>query len=490
MAVTSPGTAIVQTSRGAVRGVVEGGIARFLGVPFAAPPFGENRFEPPRPHEPWAGELDATRLGPTPPQTPYEGIYARLLPSTQIDGDEILNLNVWTPAEALEGPPLPVMVWIYGGALIHGSNAWPMYDGTPFARDGLVYVALNYRVGVEGFGLLDGAPPNRGFADIIAGLDWVRQEIHAFGGDPGNVTVFGQSAGGALVISLLAAPAAAGLFHKAIAMSAGMGPAPPLPERTLTTAISEDLAIPQTKAAFARRSPAQLVNAESRVLRGAMFGATNLYYRLVDGDELLPAPVWTALESGAGDEVSVLVGATAAEGRFWYAPELAPSAMTPDVVEAVLVALGINDADFEVYRRNRPGASAATVYGDFILDLVIRPGLNRFADRRAASGVPTWAYDFGWQSPVLGLGAAHCVDLPFLFDNLDGEWSRALVGDRAPQRLADEFHGAFVRFAATGDPGWKAWDSTRPFMTFDAAGGRVVEDPRRDERVVLAGYLR
>jgi para-nitrobenzyl esterase len=485
MAVTSQETVTVQTSRGAVRGTVEGGIARFLGVPFAAPPFAENRFELPRAHEPWAGELDATRFGPTPPQAPYQGIHASLLPTVAIEGDEILNANIWAPVGAMGGTRLPVMVWIYGGALIRGSNAWPTYVGAPFARDGVVYVALNYRVGVEGFGQLDGAPDNRGLADVVAGLEWVRDEIDAFGGDPGDVTVFGQSAGGVLVSTLLGTPPARGLFSKAIVMSAGLGPAPRRPERTLATAIAEDLRIPATKQAFAARTPAELVDAQTRALSGGTIGTSALFPTVVAGDQLLPEPLWSALEAGAADDVRVVIGTTAAEGRFWYAPAVAPPGLTREVVESAVRAFGLSPTALAVYERNRPGQDAAAIYGALVLDLICRVGLNSFADRRSVRGAPTWVYEFAWPSPVLDLGPAHCVDLPFFFDNLEDEWSRALAGDRAPQPLADEMHTALVRFARTGDPGWDAWTAARPVMTFDDPVSQIVNAPREDERLAL-----
>lgn len=484
--VSSPESVVVRTSRGAVRGTAEGGIARFLGIPFAAPPFGVHRFELPRPHAPWSDALDATRFGPTPPQTRYEGVYSRLLPCPIIDGEEILNVNVWSPADALEGARLPVMVWVFGGALIRGSNAWPTYDGTAFARDGVVYVAVNYRVGVEGFARLEGAPDNRGLADVVAALRWVRDEIASFGGDPDDVTVFGQSAGGVLVSTLLGSPAAAGLFRKAIIMSAGMGPMPRLPERTLATAIAEDLGIPRTKEGFAARPAAELTAAQARALSGSTIGTGTLFPVIVSGDDLLPEPLWDALERGAADDVPVLIGTTAAESRFWYAPALAPRELNADVVEALLPAVGISRAVFDLYRRNRPGDDPVAVYGALVLDWICRLGLNWFADRRSAVGARTWAYEFAWRSPVLGLGAAHCVDLPFLFDNLDDEWSRALVGDAAPQPVADEMHGAFVRFAKTGDPGWEQWNHKRPVMTFDSPDQYVAYAPRDEERLALS----
>jgi para-nitrobenzyl esterase len=179
----------VSLSMGEVRGSTADGIDRFLGLPYAAAPIGPHRFALPAPHPGWSGVRDATALGPTAPQAPYGGGIETLLPTVEIPGDEFLNLNVWAPAGA---SALPVMVWVHGGSLSHGANALSGYDGTTFARDGVVYVAINYRLGSEGFSVLDGAPLNLGLADVVAALRWVRSEIAAFGGDPNRVTVFGR----------------------------------------------------------------------------------------------------------------------------------------------------------------------------------------------------------------------------------------------------------------------------------------------------------
>ena len=164
--------------------------------------------------------------------------------------------------------------------------------------------------------------------------------------------------------------------------------------------------------------------------------------------------------------------------------------LTSEAVQAMLEAWGISRSAFELYRRNRPGDPDGAVFGDLVLDRICRVGLNQFADRRAAAWFRTWVYEFGWRSPVLGLGAAHCVDVPFMFDNLRGKWSRALVGDEAPQQLADEMHRAFVRFATGGDPDWEPWNPARPVMTFDAPNSQVVYAPREDERLALLGESR
>ncbi|MGW0656276.1 carboxylesterase family protein, partial [Streptomyces umbrinus] len=185
---------VVSTPYGAVRGRYENGLAVFRGIPYAAPPFGPRRFRPPVPPEPWDGVRDAGAFGPTPPKPPYSEAFAKLLSDPVVPGDDILNLNVWTP-EPGPGARLPVMVWIHGGALTRGSSAVPVYDGRSFARDGLVFVSLNYRLGVEGYGLFPDAPANPGLRDQLAALEWVRDAIAEFGGDPDCVTVFGESAG-------------------------------------------------------------------------------------------------------------------------------------------------------------------------------------------------------------------------------------------------------------------------------------------------------
>lgn len=204
-----PGTSPrVSTVHGAVRGTLEQGVAVFRGIPYAAAPVGALRFRAPAPPEPWEGVRDAVAFGPTAPKRPYSPPLDRLLPDPDVPGDNCLNLNVWTPSPDATG--LPVIVWIHGGSLLHGSSAVPLYDGTAFARDGVVLVSVNYRLGIEGFGVLPDAPANRGLLDQIAALTWVRDNIAAFGGDPDLVTVCGESAGAISIGALLAAPGPGG----------------------------------------------------------------------------------------------------------------------------------------------------------------------------------------------------------------------------------------------------------------------------------------
>ncbi len=210
--------AVIETRYGEVRGSVADGVASFKGIPYAAPPFGANRLQPPRPVQPWSGVRDALSYGPKFPQPQYPPHIATLLPpELGGQGEDCLVLNIWAPAT---GSDAPVMVWIPGGMYAyHGTGASPWYDGSHFARDGIVCVTINYRVGIDGFLYLGRGNANRGLLDQVAALAWVRDNIGAFGGNPGNVTIFGESAGAMSVGTLLAMPCAAGLFRRAIAQS-------------------------------------------------------------------------------------------------------------------------------------------------------------------------------------------------------------------------------------------------------------------------------
>src|SRR5690349_7063516 len=252
MAATEPR---VRVTAGGLRGRLESGVAVFKGIPFAEPPA---RFAAPGPVEGWDGTRDALSFGPPPPQSGLLGTDA----VTESAGGW-LTVNVWTPHPAAS---LPVMVWIQGGGYVFGTSGRPEYDGGRLARDGgVVVVTLNYRLGIEGFARIDGAPANRGLHDQVAALEWVRDNISAFGGDPDQVTVFGQSAGGGSVAALLAMPRAAGLFRRAIVQS--------MPGKFYTLDLAEDLGraiaatagVPPTAAALADLRPDDLVAATTRI---------------------------------------------------------------------------------------------------------------------------------------------------------------------------------------------------------------------------------
>ena len=241
----------VSTGLGWIRGLDEGGVVAFKGVPYAAPPQGALRFRPPVPATAWAGVRDCVDFGSAPPQlAPAPGAPPAWRPEAGLD---CLTVNVWTPAPGTAG--LPVMVWIYGGLWKHGSSSMPQYDAGTLAASGVVVVTFNYRVGFEGFGHLPGVADNRGLRDQIAALEWVRDNITAFGGDPANVTVFGQSAGAASTALLTAAPAAQGLFRRVIAQSIPSGVRTIAEAEAVTASIASAVGVPATRDAFAALPP-------------------------------------------------------------------------------------------------------------------------------------------------------------------------------------------------------------------------------------------
>jgi para-nitrobenzyl esterase len=464
---------------GRVRGSSTKGIDSYLGIPYAAPPSGELRFALPAPHPSWSGERDATKLGATAPQAPYRGAIGTLLPTVIIEGDDYLNLNVWAPSGS---SGLPVMVWVHGGSFAHGSNALPGYDGTTFARDGVVFVAVNYRLGPEGFSVLDGAPLNLGIADVAAALRWVQSEIATFGGDPKQVTVFGQSAGSILLSALAAHPDASELFARAILMSGAPGALPLKRAALVTRLTAKRLNIAATRDSFTGVSAAELVAASDAVMAGGTPITGGPAFGPALGGELVPQDPLKAVLAGAGNDIPLLIGSTSEEYRLWFVPSGLLDKITPVLFAAARLRFRIGRRILQPYRANRPGASRGVIFGALATDILLRLPVNRVADARLKSGAKTHVYEFTWPSPVLELGAAHAIELGFVFDGLhESDWS-GLVGREAPQQLADDMHGSWIRFAKTGDPGWEPWSALRPVQTFDAPKSAVVYAPREDER--------
>ncbi|MEG3626887.1 carboxylesterase/lipase family protein [Streptomyces poriticola] len=477
---------VVGTPYGAVHGRYESGVAVFRGVPYAAPPFGALRFRPPVPPEPWHGVRDAGAFGATAPKPPYSEAFAQYLSDPSVPGDDCLNLNVWTP-EPGPGARLPVLVWLHGGALTRGSSAVPVYDGRAFARDGVVCVSVNYRLGVEGYGLFPDAPANPGLRDQLAALEWVRASIAAFGGDPDRVTVAGQSAGAISVGALLAAPAAQGLFRRAVLQSGPPEAADRDKVRRMVRRMAGRLKVPATAEAFAAvdpdlllRTQAEVGKLSSPVLGGPAFGV------VVDGDLVPGDPLAAVVEGDAGAGVDLMMGWTRDEYRLWLVPggllervdRLGSLALT-----AVRARCRCGPEVTRGYRALHPDAGTAEIVGQLVTDHLLRIPLHRLADARPGS---SYVYEFAWPSNRPGLGACHALELGFVFDTGEAPESRMLAGEGAPKELADAMHGAWVRFVSDGDPGWEAWDATHPVRLFDAGAPRTVRGPR-DRELALWG---
>ncbi|MGW7817507.1 carboxylesterase/lipase family protein [Streptomyces puniciscabiei] len=471
----------VRTPYGAVRGRYEQGVAVFRGIPYAAPPFGPRRFRPPEPPEPWDGVRDAGAFGPTAPKPPYSEAFAQYLSDPEIPGDDCLNLNVWTP-EPDPAARLPVLVWLHGGALTRGSSAVPVYNGATFARDGVVCVSVNYRLGVEGYGLFPDAPPNPGLRDQLAALRWVHDAIGAFGGDPDRVTLCGQSAGAISAGALLAAPATRGLIRRAVLQSGAPEASERDKVRRMVRRMAGRLKIPATAEAFAAvdrdlllRTQAEIGRLSSPVLGGPAFGI------VVDGDLVPRDPLQALIDGDTAQGVDLLMGWTRDEYRLW----LVPGGLLDHVDRlgpvALAGAMARCRAGHEVprgYRGLHPDAGAAEIVGQMVTDHLLRLPMHRLADARPGT---SHLYEFAWPSRLPDLGACHALELGFVFDSGELPESRKLAGEGAPRELAEAMHTAWVRFATTGDPGWQPWDATRPVRIFGDGEPYTAYGPRDAE---------
>ena len=490
---------VVETRYGTVRGRAADGIATFKGIPYAAPPFGANRLRPPQPVEPWSGVRDALAFGPKAPQLPYPPPWDALLPELVAVGEDCLTLNVWSPDPGSAG--LPVMVWIPGGQFEHGTAAMATYDGSRFARDGIVCVTINYRVAVDGFLSLGDGIANCGLLDQVAALEWVQQNIAAFGGDPGNVTVFGESAGAMSVGMLLAMPRAEGLFRRAIAESGGAQHVISAPTaQRVGRRLAGQLGVEATREAIAGVSIDRLLQGLAELTADLMahpdperWGpevAVSLapWQPVIDGD-VIPARPLDRIVAGAGAEIDLMVGSNRDEYNFFLVPGDAIDQIPPEALAGVVMAHGLPmEAALATYRaarpRSGPGELLSAIQGDWYFRI---PAL-RLAEAHAASPAATYMYEFAWRSPAFDgrLGACHGLEIPFVFDVLSPE-GEPLLGANPPRQLADMMHAAWVSFAATGECPWPTYDlRRRATMRFDATSG-VVDDPLSAERTLWAG---
>ncbi|MFG2719475.1 carboxylesterase/lipase family protein [Streptomyces sp. NPDC048416] len=476
------------TRQGAVRGrLVTDDVAAFLGIPFAAPPFGEARFRAPAPALPWDGVRDALSYGVSMPRAPYAPPFDTLIPDDGPQDEDCLNLNIWSPHPA-PGGGLPVMVWIHGGAFANGSGSASSYDGSAFARDGVVYVSINYRLGADGFLKLEDRPDNRGLLDQIAALEWVRDNIEAFGGDPRQVTVFGESAGAMSIGALLAQPRARGLFRRAILQSgAAHHFLRPASARLITARLAEKLGIEATAEEFAAVPLERLLPAQAE-LRGeigarpdpALWGEAAL--------NMMPfEPVLDELAPPAADcGVEFLVGSNREEYRLFLVPTERIDVLPQSKLRLATAAYGLDpDKALPVYADRRPDAVPGELF-----DAVTTDWFYRIPALRVAESVPgSYVYEFARRSPAHDgrLGACHASELAYVFDRLDDPAYAPMLGPRPAQPLADAMHGAWVAFAKTGDPGWAPYDAERRTTRIFDTAPSVECDPRGDERALWEG---
>jgi para-nitrobenzyl esterase len=472
---------LVATPSGQLQGRSFAGADVFLGIPYAEPPVGPLRFQPPRPFGPWDGVRDALAFGPSAPQ-PVGGPFSGLVPgmAVGVQSEDCLTLNVWAPHRA-STELLPVMVWIHGGAFVIGGSSLATYDAELLSTEQhVVVVSINYRLGALGW--LSGVPgvtPNCGLLDQVLALEWVRDHIASFGGDPGNVTVFGESGGAGSVLHLLASPLAKGLVHQGISQSPGAG-----------QTLSSETAALVSDALVAKVGDLATVDLETLLAKQVevadelvMVVGAMPFHPVVDGDVLPAAP----LDPGALLPVPLLAGSTAEEMRLFADPMFADfdHATLVMVLDPLLSAeahrpLGAENVDAVVTAYEEalvPPGDRADVFAAVATDVVMRLPLADLLDQHDG---PAFAYSFTWRATGAprDVGACHAADLPFTFGTLDrdgwGEW----IGDaEAAEGLSRAMREAWATFARTGVPAakglptWPPYDGRRRTMLL----GRTVE---------------
>lgn len=500
-----PPNIIVETHRGKVRGSSDGEIKVFRGIPYAATTQGANRFHPPRLTKNWPGVRDAVAYGPMCPQLPRKrGSYTASWTYDKEAGEDCLVLNVWTPA-LYDQRRRPVMVWLHGGGFSAGSGSRNVFDGTRLCRRGdVVVVTLNHRLNVFGFLYLNhlgGAEyaesGNVGMLDIVAALHWVHDNISAFGGDPGNVTIFGQSGGGAKVSTLMAMPQARDLFHKAIVES-GSDLNALTPEEATRNALTFLTAVgvkPTELPRLAKLPLDALIAGLSKVMNAP--GPRPNFSPVVDGNAL-PKEPWQPDGPAVSAGVPMIVGSTRTETTALLGVNHPEYFALDDVSLPRSLTGWIPDRDIprviRGFKQLMPSASASDLFFAITTDRRVRQQAWAQVERKAAQGgAAVWLYELDWATPVDGgkWGSPHALDLAFIFDNVAK--SEAMVGiGPAPQHMADQMSAAWIAFARSGNPNVSAIPAWPPFSTTQRATmvfnttSRVMNDFRGDERVLLA----
>jgi len=512
--IASDETAITETATGKVRGYIHEGIFTFKGIPYGDTTAGSGRFAPPRAPRPWTGVRSSMHYGPVCPQAP-RGTWGEDEESFLFDyddgypGEDCLRLNIWTPGIKGAGKR-PVMVWLHGGGFVSGScQEHRSYEGERLSRRGdVVVVSLNHRLGPLGFlnlihfGEPYAASANLGMLDVVAALEWVRDNIGNFGGDASNVTIFGQSGGGGKVGALMAMPAAQGLFHRAIVQSGSFLRAL-VPERSeiLTRAVFDELNLGPSEVDKLQSLPLQTLIAAGDAALLKTHPPTPLVWNrvadilgwgpVVDG-KFLPHHPFAPVAPAISAQVPMLIGTTLNEfTTSLNHPEY--EAMTEEEASRRLNDMyGVDPKRIlEVFRASHPGAKPFDLFS-LAMTTQVRQGAVIQAGLKAAQGTPAYLYWFQWKTPVLNgrPRSIHCIDLPFCFDNTDRS-ENLTGGGPVPRALAAPVSEAWIQFARTGNPNhstlphWPAFSmATCPTMIFDNTC-TLQNDPDRAERQVI-----
>ena len=487
-----------RTTHGQVVGQTEEGVHVFRGIPFAAPPTGDLRWRPPQPPEPWEGERDATRFSAVAPQLPSR---IELIDAPDLDmSEDCLYLNVWTPG--LDDAKRPVMVWIHGGAFIGGSGTTPWYDGTAFVTQGdVVVVTINYRLGVLGFACFDDVvdgivgSANLGILDQVAALEWVRANIAAFGGDPEQITIFGESAGAMSVGTLLGTPAAKGLFQQAILQSGAVRHLSPREEaKQMASEVVQELGLEAPTAEELRTQPVDaLLSAQAHVLLRHWGRTPGLPFQPMLDGEVLPEHPLDAIGNGATEDMPILIGTTRDEMLLFSLIDPTHETLTEDelVQRATKVFRGEDKARnaLKVFSTERPDATPGELWCAIQTDRTFRTPSYRLVERHRGD---SYMYLFTYCTPVMNgrLKSCHALEIPFVWNNLDAPGVKSMAGLPTDEmrELALGMHEAWIAFAREGRPEsdrlpeWPAYTPDRRSVMVFGDGAEIVVDPLGDER--------
>jgi len=470
---------VINTTQGKVRGTVENGVNVYRGIPFAKPPLGNLRFHPPQEPEQWKGVLDASNFSSAPMQPNYP------MSGEQSKSEDCLYLNVWAPKN--KGKALPVMVWIYGGAFMMGAASDKMYHGTVYAEEGnVVFVSMNYRVGVFGFlhlaescGEEFASSGNCGLLDQIEALKWVKDNIAAFGGDPNNVTVFGESAGAVSITSLLAMPDARGLFQKAIIQSPADPAKPPNIAANHAKKVLEILDIKPDEIKNIYDVPAQ------KLLETSLKIPTGSFWPVIDGVSIPDEPN-KLVADGAAKGVKIIIGSNRDEFATFAAMDSGISSWgSEEVQENIESIFKPVWSDFEEYFKDVPRDMDLYIrimsYASFIHDtLKYTANLSKHSD--------VWSYFFCYEHPIMKAG--HGLDMQFTWKRVGRDAGSFIqIEGEHEELLAEHMFNSWISFACTGNPavpkfsGWPSYDTDNRYtMVFDLES-TVQSDPQKDRRI-------